>query len=381
MDDLNERTLKIIDTTLRDGEQTPYVSFNRENKIQIAEMLEEAGVDEIEAGIPVMGSIEQKTISDITKRIKNSQIISWCRASRLDLECAEKCNTGRVHISFPVSEIQLDLMGKDHKWLFDIAEDIISEAVKRFDFVSVGALDATRCEINILKDFSKFTLLLGAKRLRIADTVGIGTPLNIYNIFKELLENESGLKYEFHGHNDLAMAVANSISAFEAGADAISTTINGIGERAGNAATEEVIAALKYGSLKKTNINLKNLIAVCKLIEKLSGIKTNKLKPVTGKNINVHESGIHCNGMLKNPLSFQPFNPEEFGLEQAIFVAGKHSGLNGLKHILEKKGIIPSENYVRKLIKKIKFDLESNSGFKVEELVDMDKIYEEIELS
>ena len=381
MEKIEEKNITIIDTTLRDGEQTPGVIFNRRSKLKIALMLEKAGVDEIEAGIPVMGEIEQKAISEIVKKVKRSKVTCWCRANDKDIESALKCNTESVHISFPISDIQLNLMGKDLGWLYRLSESIISKAVKRFKYVSVGALDATRCDINTLKSFTDLAYSFGAYRLRVADTVGIATPGNISDLFKELIKNESRMDYEFHGHNDLNMAVANSLSALEAGVKSVSSTINGIGERAGNAATEEIVAALKYGADRKTNIDLKALVSICDFVEKVSGIKIHNLKPITGKNINTHESGIHVNGLLKDPLSFQPFNPADIGREEAVFVAGKHSGSNGLKHILENNGYFADKRSVKEMIKKIQKRAEINRNIKIEDLLDMKKIYEAIELS
>ena len=314
----------MIDTTLRDGEQSPGVAFNRRTKETIASMLAEAGIDELEVGTPAMGKTEQEDIRAIASLKLPCRLTCWCRARRDDIDDAAKCDTGSIHISFPVSFILMKAMKKDESWVLAQLKELLAFARKRFQFVSVGAQDATRADLSFLKTFAEHAFLFGAYRMRIADTVGIATPFSITTILTELLAS-SGMSLEFHGHNDLGMATANAICAVHAGVEALSVTVNGLGERAGNAALEEVAMAIALSGGQKCGIRSAKLMPLCTYIADASQRPIPANKPITGSLVFTHESGIHCNGMFKDPRSYEPFSGSLLG-RSSEFVMGKHSG-------------------------------------------------------
>lgn len=333
------RTIKIVDTTLRDGEQAPGVCFTLDNKIKIAEMLADAGVDELEAGIPVMGDQVQGDIRELVRLGLPCRLSSWCRAAAKDIAMARRCGTPSVHISFPVSSLHLKVLEKDETWVLKELERLVPMAHWDFENVTVGAQDATRADVAFLGTFLNLAADAGASRVRIADTVGLSTPMAIHDLVTGLSKIRPELELEFHAHNDLGMATANSISAIAAGVSALSVTVNGLGERSGNAPLEEVVQAMKLIKDHKNNVNAKSLMAICSYVAEASGRPIPPGKPVTGSDVFTHESGIHCAGLLKDELSYQPFTPESIGREGCRFVLGPHSGSKAIQYMLAQAGI------------------------------------------
>ena len=329
-----KRKITIVDTTLRDGEQAPGVSFDLGEKIEIARMLADLGVDELEAGIPAMGEAEREEIRSLVALDLPCRIVPWCRALESDIRLAAECGVEGVHIGFPVSKILLDSMSKDRDWVLESLDRLVSYASRYFDFVSVGAKDAFRCDFDFLSWFYILASQCGADRIRIADTVGTATPSRVKRMVEGLLSLGCDLPVEFHGHNDLGMATANAFTAAEAGAQAISTTVNGLGERAGNAALEEIAMALHLDDNLECSIRPAGLTKLCRAVAAASGRNIPASKPVTGEDIFKHESGIHCAALIKDPLSFQPYLPEIAGREESRFVLGKHSGRNVIRHLI-----------------------------------------------
>ncbi len=350
---MNAKSLHIIDTTLRDGEQAPGVVFSFYEKLKIAALLDEAGVKELEVGTPVMGECEQLVIREIVRSGFKFKSTCWGRATEEDMLAAEKTEAGRMNISFPVSDIQQAAIGKDRKWVMNRIKPMMAFAHQRFDFVAVGAQDASRANREFLHGFIQACLAEGANRIRIADTVGTLNPFSTMEFFQWLTKEFPDVEFEFHGHNDLGMATANTVSAALAGCASASLTVNGLGERAGNACLEEVAAAMKVSSGVDCGINLGVLQKLSQTVAEASCRKIHESKPIVGEMICRHESGIHCRSLVKDELSYQAFNPEDFGRKTEL-VFGKHSGSSGLNHFLTSKGILVSKEQLTDTVSRLK---------------------------
>jgi len=235
----------IIDSTLRDGEQAPGVVFTLDEKLQIAALLEEIGVKEVEVGTPAMGEQEVQEIREIVQSGFRFDKLCWARAKESDIAASARTGANRINISFSVSDIQLSAMGRNRDWVIRQIRPMILLAHSEFDFVAVGAQDASRADRGFLNEFIGACLAEGADRIRLADTVGILNPITTAELFGSMSSQFPFVDFEFHGHNDFGMATANSLVALMSGASAVSATINGLGERAGNACLEEVAAAIK----------------------------------------------------------------------------------------------------------------------------------------
>lgn len=343
----------IIDTTLRDGEQAPGVVFSLNDKIEIARRLDEIGIPELEIGTPAMGKAEQNDICSLLTQGFNFDATCWCRATINDLKAALVCGASRVNLSFSVSDIQLKTIGKDRDWVRTQLPEIMKFATDNFEFVAVGAQDASRADAGFLNEYIHASTSLGAKRIRIADTVGLLNPLSVQSLFQRLTSDFPEVDFEFHGHNDLGMATANHVVALQSGASSVSLTVNGLGERAGNACLEEVAFALKYSCGYDYDLDGNRMVQLSKLVEKLSQRKLSASKPVSGDLVFSHESGIHCRSLKENPLSYQPFNPREIGRKTEL-VIGKHSGAGVITEILEKRNIFLPKDEIISLVSKIK---------------------------
>lgn len=342
----------INDTTLRDGEQTPYVAFNTKEKLKIARLLYEAGADELEVGIPAMGKKEQDDLKEILALNLPIPIMSWNRATMGDLDASLKCGLKAVDLSIPVSDILIDIkFGGDKTRLLKQLEEVILQAKKENLFVCIGGEDSSRANNSFLKEIMTLGAELAANRFRYCDTVGILTPHKTYENIKDL-SSSNLLDIEMHTHNDFGMATANAIAGYEAGAYSSNTTVIGIGERAGNASFEQVLMSLRLLG-KEININSKALKSLIKTVSSASHRRVDTNLPIVGKNIFSHESGIHVNGMMKSKNAYEPFNPEELGLKRS-FPIGKHSGSSTLIYHLKSIGIEPNIQIVQKLLPKIR---------------------------
>ncbi|AAM72755.1 MAG TPA: homocitrate synthase [Chlorobaculum sp.] len=339
----------IIDTTLRDGEQAPGVVFSPHEKKRIAAMLAETGVDEIEVGYPAISAAERKVIREIVAMKLPVRLTSWSRANMADIELAAECGTDAVHISFPASRLYLELIHKKDDWIQEQLHALVSKARERFDFVSVGGQDATRSSTDFLQRFMLDAEAAGAKRFRIADTVGIATPVSVMALGAALRQSSS-LPLEFHAHNDLGMATANAFTALNEGFEAVSVSVTGLGERAGNAALEELAMALALNGDFDTHLDTSMLSRLCDAVATASGRAIQEQKPVVGRSAFQHESGIHCAALLQDPLSYQPFLPSRVGRSDFEIVIGKHSGTAAIIAHFNRRGITISKKEARELL-------------------------------
>lgn len=362
--------ITIIDSTLRDGEQAPGVSFSREEKFEIAMMLADAGIDEIEAGIPAMGDDEVLFLKMLSSSGIKSRIIAWCRADIMDIELAAKSGVSDVHISFPVSDRHIKIQGKSREWALENLGKFADKASGMFDRVYVGAQDATRCDFDFLKSFVIEAEKNKVSRVRIADTVGFSSPSEIHKMIGGLVSVLSSTVIEFHGHNDFGMATANAVSAIEAGAMAVSATVCGIGERAGNTALEEIALWLVLKKPGSTSMKTEFLKKICAKVSEASGIPIPVNKAVVGEKAFVHESGIHVHGQIIDFLAYQAFNPEMVGSSES-FIIGKHSGRSSIKRVLGSMGISVSDLEAARVLKSVRnhFELRRNNSLSEKDLL------------
>jgi homocitrate synthase NifV len=349
-----KNTPYLIDTTLRDGEQAPGVVFHTNEKLHIAELLDKAGIPEIEAGTPAMGKKEITDIMTIVNAGFSFKTFSWSRAIKSDIDAATKTGTHGINISFPVSEIHQLAMSKDCRWVIKTLNETVRYASSKFEYVVIGAQDASRANFSFLADFIGASFFLGAKRVRIADTVGILNPVSTARLFKKIKNCFPDEKFEFHGHNDLGMATANTIVALISGAYAASLTVNGLGERAGNAALEEVVMALELSCSTDHKINTTILGELSHLVSLYSGVAIPDNKPVTGAKALSHETGIHTSSILENRETYQIIGASKIGFAEKEFIFGKHSGKKALISFLKKHNIFLSAESYRRLLSKIK---------------------------
>ncbi len=333
------RSAWIIDTTLRDGEQAPGVCFNHAEKMAIARALDRAGVDELEVGIPAMGPQARQDIRHLAALGLRCRLSVWCRAHPDDLAAAARCRVGGVHFSFPVSDIHLAALGRDRAWVLSQMDGLVRAARNDFDCITVGAQDATRADPDFLIQFAVRAKAVGVRRMRIADTVGAGRPGSIVELIRAINAAVPGLDLEFHGHNDLGMATANALSALESGARAVSATVNGLGERAGNTALEQIAMALQMHPGLNSAMDTTALLPLCRLVAQAAGQPIAPGQPVVGDGVFTHESGIHCHAMFKDARAYELFAPQQAGHGNRRFVLGSHSGSTAIRHLLRQAGI------------------------------------------
>jgi len=348
--------VRIFDTTLRDGEQSPGVALSPENKLNIAKKLDELGVDAIETGFPVISEGEQKAIKMITQANLSAELCGLARTNQQDIDAVVDCGLKYVHTFIATSDIHLQ-----HK-LHLSQDQALEKAIESVEYaksrglqVEFSAEDATRTDRDFLKKIFTAVTKAGADRIDIPDTVGYSTPQYIAEITKDAIE-ATKLPISVHCHNDFGLAVANAISGIQAGAQCAHVTINGIGERAGNASLEELVMALqclKFDQSWETNIKTELLYETSKYVSMLAGMPVQPNKAIIGENAFGHESGIHTHGVLSNPLTYEPISPEIVGRNRWLQV-GKHAGAHGIDAMLNEYGVQPDKNQLKKILEKVK---------------------------
>ncbi|MEW6381223.1 MAG: homoaconitate hydratase [bacterium] len=344
----------IIDTTLREGEQSAYVYFNLAEKLHIIGLLDKVGVDEIEAGVAVMNPETKELFRQVRERTLSPRLSLWCRCLSSDIDETLSLSPDILSMSISVSDIHIKKkLGKDRKWVLTRVSESIQQAKDTAPscYLSLGLEDASRADHAFVEKVCSLAQEEGIKRIRYADTVGIMDPMTMMSTItrlRSLLKVDLGV----HTHNDFGMATANAISALAAGADFIDVTVNGLGERAGNAALEEVAAFLaKRKGVDK--YNLKPLRFLSWYVAKASHIAIPPKKPIVGKDIFTCESGIHLDGLIKNPSNYEPYDPAEVNMERK-FLVGKKAGRTSLKHKLETLGVRTEGSLLIELLMKVK---------------------------
>jgi len=339
----------INDTTLRDGEQAPYVAFNTEEKLKIALGLVACGADELEIGIPAMGKREKEDIKELVSLELNTRLMTWNRAKMSDLEASLECGVGAVDLSIPISERLIDAKFKGNKSLMlKELEKVIREAKSEGLFVCIGGEDSSRGSFEFVKEVMLLGHELGADRFRYCDTVGILTPNKTYEVISNLASLDL-LPIEMHTHNDFGLATANALSGLEAGALSVNTTVIGLGERAGNASFEQVSMSMKHLYAQDRQFDALEMQGLVSLVASAAGMTLSPNAPIIGKDIFSHESGIHADGMMKDASAYEPYDAVEVACERN-FPIGKHSGTGTILYHLKELGIIAEKHTLQKLL-------------------------------
>ena len=372
----------VFDTTLRDGEQSPGVSMSVEDKVEIAKRLEKMGVDVIEAGFAFASPADFEAIQKISQVVKNATICSLARATEKDIDCAyealKKANKKRIHTFIATSDIHLKYkLKKTQDEVVEMIKNSVSYAKTKCNDIEWSAEDATRTEIGFLTKCVKTAIQAGATTINLPDTVGYCYPQEYQKMFENVIKEVakeidfSNVIFSTHCHNDLGMATANAISGTIGGARQIECCINGIGERAGNTATEEIVMAFKVRKELRfdTNIDTKQIKQISDKIRDISGFAIQPNKAIVGKNAFLHESGIHQDGVLKHKSTYEIINPADVGIKTDNIVLGKLSGRSALKSKIEEMGYKFTDEQINQIFIKFK-EIAGRKKFIVDEDVE-----------
>ena len=345
--------IKVLDTTLRDGEQTPGVSLTPLEKLRIATKLDDINVDFIEAGSAITSEGERESIKQITKQGFNAEILSFSRPLTVDIDYCLQCDVDAVNLVVPTSELHInDKLKTTNDKLIELSNNAVDYCKDHGLIVELSAEDASRSDIDFLMDVFNNAIDHNVDRLCVCDTVGILTPDSSFELFNSLKDLKVPLSV--HCHNDFGLAVANTLSAVKGGATEIHTTINGIGERAGNTSFEECVVSIdRLLSDFSTNIKINEIYDISKLVARSTGVYIQPNKAIVGENAFAHESGIHSDGIIKNSATYEPMTPELVGRKRK-FIIGKHMGTHGLNNRLKEIGLDVNDNQLKQICDDIK---------------------------
>jgi len=345
---LEPENIKIDDTTLRDGEQTAGVVFANDEKVHIAKMLDDIGVHQIETGIPAMGGDEKEAIRKIASLDLNCSILGWNRAVKSDIDASIECGVDSVAVSISSSDIHIEhKLRKSREWVLESMKSCVDYAKSFNLYVSVNAEDASRSDMEFLLQFARTARDAGADRLRYCDTLGILDPFDTFMKVKTIIDI-IGIDIEMHTHNDFGMAIANAIAGIKAGATYVNTTINGLGERAGNATFEELVMALKYIEGVDLGFNTKLFRGLSEYVASASGRILPIWKPIVGGNLFVYECESKISAVMSDPKTYRLFSAGDVGLERNIII-GKYSGAKSITFKLSSLGYKVSEKEAMQL--------------------------------
>jgi len=373
------RKVNIFDTTLRDGQQSPGSAFSLKKKLEVARQLYRLNVDTIEAGFPIASKTDFDLIRILSEDLKGISICAFARANKKDIELAAKAlngyEKGRIQIVTPVSELHLHTrLGKTREQGLELIRDGLNMARTLVPEVSWIGEDSSRADQYYLIDAFNTAAECGAKIVTYADTVGYSLPEEMYGAIKIIVKSlESKSKVGIHCHNDLGLAVANTVSAISAGAEEVQCTINGLGERAGNASLEEIVMAFQVRKEKLavyTDIDSRLLTSTCDLVSKFSNSPIAKNKPIVGENAFAHCSGMHQHGVLACAENYEIMKPADIGAKERGIIINKYSGKHGVKYILEESGVSITSDALDDLMRDVKL-LDENQYIGADEMITM----------
>jgi len=363
----NSGLVLFSDTTLRDGEQMPGATLEPEDKVEIALALERAGVHSIDAGFPASSEADVDAIRRMIGRVKKPVLTALCRTVKADIDAADRAFQGQpqhkrgVSLFVGVSPIHREhKLGKSKAEILNLIGESIAYASEKFEIIAFGPEDASRTEVPYLCECYRLAIEAGATTIGFADTVGVLTPEKVRDYIRAIQDGVPNIDralIALHFHNDLGLGVANTLAGIQEGAHVVQCTVNGIGERAGNASLEEVAVALdlhydQYG--RKAKLDLSQLVPLCQLVQRLTGIRFSPNKPVCGTNIFATEAGVHQDGLLKHLDTYLPFRPERVGASGIDLVLGRHSGRRAVAHRLSELGLDADDLTVQLVLGRIK---------------------------